>query len=360
MKNFHNIVFLIASTAIVSACIPSGAGDNRPRASSADPQLVTDNVTILEPDFNPSSVNRNANDVIAGEYIVKSRDTLSGIAQKTGSPQSAIAQANGLEPPFALRIGQVLQIPSGTYHRVNSGETGIAIARAYGVPWSEIVALNELEAPFILRVGQRLKLPRNSPDILTATNSSSGASSGPVSNDINITGNIPLSPEERASAFSLEIDDIVTGGQAAIKAPAAVSLTSAIPTPAAFNSQFIYPLRGRTLSRFGSKGGGIVNDGINIEAAEGAPIGAAADGVVVYSGNEIAIFGGLILVDHGGGWVTAYGHVKQIDVNRGQKVAAGQIIGQVGQTGYVDRPQLHFEIRKDRKPIDPLSKLPNN
>lgn len=353
MKKFQNIAVLIAGTAIVSACIPRGSGDSRLRPSNNAPQLAAPNATVLEPDFNPSSVELNANEVIAGEYIVKSRDTLSAIAQKTGSPQSAIAQANGLEPPFTLRIGQVLQIPSGIYHSVNSGETGIAIARAYGVPWNEIVVLNDLEAPFILRVGQRLKLPENSRSILQA--SGVGANSGRA----DIGGNAFQSPEERASAFSIEIDDIVTGGQPAVKS-AATSLASTIPKPAAFNSQFIYPLRGRTLSRFGSKGGGIVNDGINIEAVEGAPIGAAADGVVVYSGNEISIFGGLILVDHGGGWVTAYGHVKQIDVQRGQKVTAGQIIGQVGQTGYVDRPQLHFEIRKDRKPIDPLSKLPNN
>lgn len=324
----------------VSACIPKGAQDSRIGGSASRPQLENDNITTQEPDWSPSSVNRNANEVIAGEYVVKSGDTLSGIAAKTGSPQSEIARANNLEEPFALRIGQVLQIPSGKYHRVSSGETGIAIARAYGVPWNQIVELNDLQAPYILRVGQRLQLPTD-----TSVNA--------------ITRE--KSPEEWAANFDLDIDDIVTGGSPAVPTKTAnTSLSDAVTSPGNFDSQFIYPLRGRTLSRFGSKGGGIVNDGINIAGAQGAPIGAAADGVVVYSGNEIEVFGGLILVDHGEGWVTAYGHVGQINVKRGQKVKAGQNIGQVGQTGYVDRPQLHFEIRKDRKPIDPLTKLPNN
>lgn len=342
MKKIFNILLAATALSIVSACIPAGIGGNKTPQTISTPTLETDNF-VTEPDFNPSSIDRNANSVLASEYIVKSGDTLSGIAAKTGAPQREIAQANSLSEPFTLQVGQLLQIPSGKFHRVNSGETGIAIARAYNVPWSEIVEINALEAPYILRVGQRLKLP-NGGELQTVNNTS-------------------VTPEQRASAFNIEIDDIVTGGEPAVAAredtPAA-SLASNIPKPAAFNSQFIYPLRGRTLSRFGSKGGGIVNDGINIEAAEGASIGAAADGVVVYSGNEIAIFGGLILVDHGDGWVTAYGHVKEIGVKRGQKVVAGQLIGQVGQTGYVDRPQLHFEIRKDRKPIDPLTKLPNN
>jgi murein DD-endopeptidase MepM/ murein hydrolase activator NlpD len=78
---------------------------------------------------------------------------------------------------------------------------------------------------------------------------------------------------------------------------------------------------------------------------------------VVYSGNEIGVFGGLVLVDHGDGWITAYGHLGQLSVVRGNRIKKGQAIGSVGDTGYVTQPQLHFEIRKDRKPLDPLTKL---
>jgi murein DD-endopeptidase MepM/ murein hydrolase activator NlpD len=112
------------------------------------------------------------------------------------------------------------------------------------------------------------------------------------------------------------------------------------------------------LSRFGSQGGGRVNDGVDIGAPAGSPVKSASDGVVVYSGNEIGVYGGLVLVDHGGGWISAYGHLSRLDVKRGDRVARGQSIGGVGETGYVDRPQLHFELRKDRKPVDPLTQLP--
>ena len=85
---------------------------------------------------------------------------------------------------------------------------------------------------------------------------------------------------------------------------------------------------------------------------------AAAEGVVAYGGDEIGVFGGLILIKHGSGWVTAYGHADKLNVARGQKVVAGEIIGLAGDSGYVQEPQLHFEIRKDRKPVNPISHLP--
>ena len=80
--------------------------------------------------------------------------------------------------------------------------------------------------------------------------------------------------------------------------------------------------------------------------------------MVAYSGDEIGVFGGLILISHGTGWVTAYGHADKLNVTRGQKVKAGDIIGLAGDSGYVQEPQLPFEIRKDRKPVDPAIHLP--
>ncbi|MEP3725612.1 MAG: M23 family metallopeptidase, partial [Parasphingorhabdus sp.] len=106
------------------------------------------------------------------------------------------------------------------------------------------------------------------------------------------------------------------------------------------------------------KGGGKVNDGLNIGVPKGTPIRASADGVIAYSGDEIGVFGGLILINHGSGWVTAYGHADTLNVTRGQKVKVGQVIGLAGDSGYVQEPQLHFEIRKNRKPVNPKIHLP--
>lgn len=333
----------ILATLGLAACIPRGGEDYRIGRNEAPddaivatsgPQIVPEQTIIADtPSWSPAVVERNAQLVEPQDYLVQPGDTLYRIEAKTGAGLSQIATANYLSPPYAIRLGQKLTIPGGLYHRVGGGETGIAIARAYGVSWAEIVTLNGLQHPYVIRQGQRLRLPDS-------------ASAVPISGE--------LSPEQRAEAFSLNIDDIVTGGELAI----AETAVAAISKTASFAGAFGWPLNGSILSRFGSQGGGKVNDGLNIAGANGTAVASAADGVVVYSGNEIGVFGGLVLVDHGSGWVTAYGHLGRLDVARGDKVSLGQSLGAVGDTGYVTQPQLHFEIRKDRKPVDPLTKLP--
>jgi murein DD-endopeptidase MepM/ murein hydrolase activator NlpD len=338
----------IAALLVLSACIPRGgedyritsSGQGQAQAAARSPVVLVpeDKVVFPTPAWSPAAVRRNAQLVDSKSYAVRSGDTLYRIGNETGAGLDAIARANGLSAPYALRVGQRLDIPAGLYHRVGAGETGIAIARAYGASWSEVVSLNALQEPFILRAGQYLLLPDS-------------ASAVPVSRS-------PQSAQEMADAFTLNIDDIVTGSQPARSAPGSSELSKPITTPASFAGAFGWPLDGRLVSRFGAQGDGRVNDGINIAAGLGSSVKAASDGVVVYSGNEISVFGGLVMVDHGDGWITAYGHLGELRVGRGDQVARGQALGSVGDTGYVDTPQLHFEIRKDRKPVDPLTKLP--
>jgi murein DD-endopeptidase MepM/ murein hydrolase activator NlpD len=334
----------LLSCMVLTGCIPRGAQDHRiksgPNAEESSsarvPQPVPEEKVIaVTPSWNPAVVDRNAQQVRAATWTVKKGDTLYAIGTQTGASTEAIARLNDLVPPYALRTGSVLQIPAGLYHRVSPGETGIAISRAYAVPWGEIVELNGLASPYTLRVGQNLLLP----DRVSGT----PAAGGPT-------------PEQRADAFSLNIDDILTGG--AVARPSGASLATSVSVPSGFAGAFGWPLQGALVSRFGSQGGGRVNDGINIGAAQGTAVTSAGAGTVVYAGNEIGVYGGLVLVDHGGGWVTAYGHLGSLNVGRGDSVTRGQALGGVGDTGYVDTPQLHFEIRKDRKPVDPMTKLP--
>jgi murein DD-endopeptidase MepM/ murein hydrolase activator NlpD len=327
----------LVSTLSLAACIPQGADDyrigrNSPTTESAEPQLVPEKTIVAEtPSWSPSVVERNARQVATMAYIVQPGDSLFAIATKTGAGATAIADANNLRPPYPIRAGDRLQIPGGLYHRVGPGETGIAIARAYGAVWADIVMMNALQPPYTLQVGQNLLLP-------------SAAAASEVPTDV--------TPEMRAAAFVLNIDDIVTGGNPAGATPVAAPIASA------FAGAFAWPLQGTIIGRFGSQGGGRVNDGLNIAAISGTLVRAAAPGTVVYSGNEIGVFGGLVLVDHGGGWVTAYGHLGSLNVAKGDRVASGQVVGGVGETGYVTQPQLHFEIRQNRRPLDPLTKLP--
>jgi murein DD-endopeptidase MepM/ murein hydrolase activator NlpD len=277
-------------------------------------------------------------------YVVKDGETIRSIGNKTGAGSEAIARANDIPTPFMVRAGQRLKIPGGRYHLVRSGQSGIAIARAYGVSWSTIADLNDLQPPYVLRNGQRLLLP-------------SAAQTA------------QMTPEQRAQAFSLDIDDLATGSEPALASNAAPKAPTATPKkplhqdepvaePSNFTGRFQWPLNGAIIGKFGPAGDGRRNDGINIAAERGEEIHAAADGVVAYAGSAIAVYGGLILIKHGDGWITAYGHAEQILVTRGQTVHRGDVIARAGATGSVNRPQLHFEIRNGRAAVDPLRYLP--
>ena len=218
--------------------------------------------------------------------------------------------------------------PQGRFHAVKAGETGIAIARAYGLVWRDLIALNEMREPFVLAVGQRLRLPAPTRTL-----------------------------EQRARAFDISIDDVMTGGQPAAgrstKGAAADTPPAALPAVTGNAPAFRWPLPGRIISGFGAKPGGRFNDGVNLKASNGEAVRAAGDGVVAYAGDAIAGFGNLLLVKHAGGWVSAYAHNEALLVARGSRVKAGEAIARAGQSGAVAEPQLHFELRRGRTPVDP-------
>lgn len=179
-----------------------------------------------------------------------------------------------------------------------------------------------------------------------------------------------MTMEERAAAFRLEIDDLITGSEPALASNATpvkptpsatrpLPPTTPVAEPTRFAGRFDWPLTGPILARFGAAGSGRRNDGIKIATQMGTPVKAAADGVVAYVGSEISVLGGLVLIRHGDGWITAYGHNSELLVTRGQEVKRGQVIARAGESGVVDQPQLYFEVRQSRAPVDPLKYLPS-
>lgn len=266
----------------------------------------------------------------AGAVAVAAGDTVYGIARRYGVPIRAVIEANDLRPPYVLRIGQRLVLPTGRYHTVKPGETAYAISRLYDVDVHGLMRLNRIKAPYTITVGQRLLLPgAYAPAAVAAT------TRAPV----------PPAPAPRRPAPEEEV-------LGAKPAPAKVP-----PPPARSAGRFAWPVVGPIISGFGPKPGGLYNDGINISGPAGAPVRAAENGVVAYAGNELRGFGNLLLVRHAGGWTTAYAHNEQLLVERGDTVKRGQIIGRVGNTGQVRTPQLHFEIRQGEKAVDPLRLL---
>ena len=291
----------------------------------------------------------DAAEVATQQYVVAPRDTLRRIAERTGAGAEAIARANALTAPFAIRAGQTLMIPGGRYHLVRAGQTGIAIARAYGVPWSQVVTANALEEPFVLRIGQRVLIPGDG----------AGVHGDPL----------PPSAAQRAAAFTLDVDSILTGGEPAVAenqrpaVPAAsarrvLAATTPVVAPVSTPGRFVWPVLGNVVRQFGPGGSGERNDGIKIAAPVDTPIKATADGTVAYVGDGIAALGGLVIVRHGGGWTSVYGHASKLLVRRGQAVKRGDTIALSGDTGFADRPEVHFELRQGRTPVDPERQLP--
>ena len=142
--------------------------------------------------------------------------------------------------------------------------------------------------------------------------------------------------------------------------PASAASSSVPPPPEqiigktpAREGKFIKPVGGKIISSYGTKKDGLHNDGINIQAARGDAVRAAESGIVVYTGGQIEGYGNLILIRHADQYVTAYAHLDKTLVKKGDKVKRGQTIGTVGATGSVDKAQLHFEIRKGTKALDP-------
>jgi len=353
---------------------PSTEATPPPRRTPAQPATAT------APRWHPARVRADAPFTPERATMALPGDTLAAVAERAAASIRALAAANHLAPPYTLAPGQRLIVPAGRWHVVRAGETGIAIARAYGAAWPRVIRANGLAPPYALEIGDRLLIPAR---VVVAT----AAASAPAKP-------IPATIEGRAHAFNLDIDALLGAERrprAASRPPTpAPPATRAIPLPvlgktsenptgngegdraqgvggagrtepavAAPAIHLEWPLTGRVLSAFGAKPGGRFNDGVNIAAVAGAPVRAAADGTVAYAGNGVAAFGGLILLRHAGGWLTAYAHCEALLVAKGDTVRAGQSIAKAGATGEVDEPQLHFEVRRGRTPVDPLRQLPD-
>ncbi len=268
--------------------------------------------------------------------------------------------------------------PGETITVQGNGQTVYGVARQYHVSMRELIVLNDLRSPFTLRNGQRLTLPGDKTSSDSYYSSSAYSSSyapaptaapSPAIEQTTLAPIEPikgttLPPVKNAPVSSAPIDnsamDALNKPTAAAKPVSTTMAPQTLQAPAEKSSDtpspptnFKWPVQGPLLSGFGPKGQGLSNDGVNIGAPKGAPVVAAANGIVVYAGNEMKGFGNLVLIRHQGGWVTAYAHLDRALVAKDAVVAQGDMIGTVGKTGNVPTPQIHFETRYQGKPVDP-------
>jgi murein DD-endopeptidase MepM/ murein hydrolase activator NlpD len=266
------------------------------------------------------------------------------------------------EPAPVLSRGAV--IAPAVEIEVRRGQTLSGIAHAYHIPMQVVAEANQLAPPYHIEAGQTLIIPSAGQPAMPPA-PALPASPPPPSPE---TATGPTSPAavalDRTTAAAVGTPPAAAPGPA-ISTPAPVEATKPVasqePTPkperppssAQAGGSLLWPVHGRVVAGYGSGPDGTHNDGINIAAPRGAPVEAVDAGVVAYAGNELRGYGNLLLVKHPNGWISAYAHCDQMLVKRGDKVARGQVIARVGSTGNVTGPQLHFELRRGNRPVDP-------
>lgn len=310
---------------------------------------------------------------------VGKHDTLASIARAHGTSSEALIKLNHLKKPYKVRRGQKLKLPARppeehtaqTSYQVQSGDSLYSIARRFGTDAKTLAEANGMDVGDQLKVGRRIQLPSGAEDKIAPRSGrvTSTVPAAPVPySSLAPFGAPPPAPSSAPSAPSAPSSpppsDRAVSSYRPSAPPAEAVTADDAEVAAAGKGLFLWPVKGDILQRFGPLAGGQRNDGVDIAGNAGDPVIAAASGEVVYAGNSVPGFGNLVLIRHDGGWVTAYAHLKSLDVKMRQTVTQGQTIGQVGQTGGVSQPQLHFEVRyapstKDKaRPIDPMLVLP--
>ncbi len=250
----------------------------------------------------------------------------------------------------AARIDQRAPSGTATTHLVQSGDTAWSISQRYGITVDELAAANG--GSTTVKLGQRVVIPGASG---AAAQGTQVASLNPT--QVPEPPAAPL-PEAPTAAAPTPVAAPTQRTAIAPQTGNAGSLAPVAPEPTtAATAGFRWPVRGRIISGFGKKPNGERNDGINLAVPEGTSVKAAEDGTVIYAGNELKSYGNLVLIRHANGWVSAYAHNSKLEVKRGDQVKRGQVIALSGMSGGVTTPQVHFELRKDAAPVDPLQHL---
>lgn len=326
-----------------------------------------------------------------GRIRVRKGDSVYLIARRHGVAMRDIIERNGLTAPYHLREGQMLVLPAPRKHLVQAGDSVWLLSRRYDVPFAALVRANGLKKPYTIYKGTTLRIPRG-PEPLPkdVVKPRAGAARDPApapkAPGPKTTAGTPPIPSPSPIAAADAAPPARSGNATPVprSAPASAASTSApAPLPPAVEKpaprtvavpprspvqtalkplppragRFLRPVTGPVVTGFGPQPDGLHNDGINIAAPRGAAVHSAEAGRVAYSGNELPGYGNLLLIRHRGGWVSAYAHNARLLVGRGDEVQRGQRIAVVGSSGRVTTPQLHFELRRQGRAVDPVPHL---
>ena len=293
---------------------------------------------------------------------VSSGDTLYSIGRRHNVSVVELMELNGLADSN-LTVGQRLKVPgapnqnvarsdhklaaprvkattSGTY-TVRPGESFQYIAKKHGVSSTQLADVNGITDPGSIRAGEVLILPTRAK---------------PVRRMKKV---VKLSPKRPSELKVRKVKTQTINLGSSTKSPSTVAkkqqsvVMKKSDKKGAVSTAFRWPVRGRIIGKFGRRTDGTHNDGINLAVPNGTKVKAAESGVVAYAGSELEGYGNLVLIRHSNDWVSAYAHNDKLMVKRGEKIKRGQIIARAGTSGSVEVPQVHFELRKASKPVDP-------
>ena len=264
------------------------------------------------------------------------------------------AMAGGAVAPAVQQPAGFENAGKAGYYTVKPGDTMTRIGLETGQSWRDIARWNGLVNPNLIEVGQVLRVVPPAQmqtavppaTVIAAAKPAAGASA-------------PIAPASGATATPVQSSAVTTTAVA----PTAITSTpvppvqgpaSAAATPAEDEVAMIWPASGAVLAGFDD----VKNKGVDIGGSLGDPVLAAADGRVVYVGSGLRGYGNLIILKHNNTYLTAYAHNQTLLVKEDQTVRKGQKIAEMGSSD-ADRTKLHFEVRRQGKPVDPVKYLPS-
>ncbi len=366
-------------------------------AASAAPVKASPVATLPAPEVSQEARSWKGWTSAGGTRVqLRQGDNLNSVARRYGVPIQALVAVNGIDDPSKVRPGQSVVIPTYVYSdrnghasttegengrvklpRVSAGDrvvTGSIPSSARNMPRPDAkpagqpsfadISRGEVASDTV-RIARVSTLPKRKPGTSSRPLTTASISSGTPSSDVPAPRRQPKAPAAQVAAAPSGTVEKGSLPQPALTKEARPTAPIKTPTTVASvreddvsTEQFRWPVRGRIISDFGAKPGGGRNEGVNLAVPEGTAVHAADDGTVIYSGNELKGYGNLILVRHSDGWVSAYAHNSELKVKRGDTIRRGDVVALAGATGSVNQPQVHFELRKGNKPVDPLKHLP--
>lgn len=247
------------------------------------------------------------------------------------------------DPSRVIITNLRVPVPTSGQHVVKRGETLYSIAFLYNRDFRELGANNGIGPPYTIYPGQKISLTGRRAVVVKAY-TPPAATKPPPTTVVDARPKAVKKPQKVVSEPK---------NSTPVKkhpAPAPVQ-GEAVTSPAGWR----WPVNGRVISGYSLKMP--INKGIDISGKLGEPVAAAASGEVVYAGSDLSGYGRLIILKHNSSYLSAYAHNRELFVSEGDSVKAGQKIAEIGSTGTTE-PKLHFEIRRDGKPVDPMGYLP--